>query len=205
MLKSSRGFTLIELMVGLTIMAFLLMSGLPSMSEWMRNSQMRSAAESIINGLHSARAEAVKRNTSVRFQLTSTLGNDCTVDASGKNWVINLAAISPDGQCGKALSDAAEPFMLQRAVSANDSNPILIKASQAAVAFTGFGQQGRVDPAQPITVMTIDITPTESGTCRKDGGKLRCLRIVISPGGQARMCDPSMSNSSNDQPTACPT
>ncbi len=205
MLKSSRGFTLIELMVGLTIMAFLLMSGVSSMSEWIRNSQMRSAAESIVNGLNSTRAEAVKRNTTVRFQLTSSLGNDCTIDPSGKNWVINLSGATPEGQCGKALSDTAEPYMLQRAVSANDSNPILIKASQAAVAFTGFGQQGRVDPAQPITVMTIDITPTESGTCRKDGGKLRCLRIVISPGGQARMCDPSMSNSSNDQPTACPT
>lgn len=205
MLKSSRGFTLIELMVGLTIMVFLLMSGVSSMSEWIRNSQMRSAAESIINGLHSARAEAVKRNTSVRFQLTSTLGNDCTIDPAGKNWVVNLSGTSPEGQCGKALSDSAEPYMLQRALAANDSNPILVTASQATMAFTGLGQQGRADPAQPVIAVTIDITPTDSGTCLKDGGKLRCLRIVVSPAGQARMCDPSMSNSSNDQPMACPT
>ncbi len=205
MLKSSRGFTLIELMVGLTIMAFLLMSGVSSMSEWIRNSQMRSAAESIINGLNSTRAEAVKRNTTVRFQLTSSLGNDCTIDTSGKNWVINLSGFSPEGQCGKALSDAADPYMLQKALVANASNPILIKASQGVLAFNGLGQQGRADAAQPVVTVTIDISPTESGTCRKDGGKLRCLRIMVSPAGQARMCDPSLSNSSNDQPMACPT
>lgn len=205
MLKSSRGFTLIELMVGLTIMAFLLMSGVSSMSDWIRNSQMRSTAESIITGLNSARAEAVKRNTTVRFQLTSTLGNDCTIDPEGKNWVLNLAGANPEGQCGKDLSDAAEPFMLQKTVAASTSNPIQVKASQGALAFTGLGQQGRVDPAQPVVVVSIDITPTESGTCRKDGGKLRCLRIIVSPAGQARMCDPSLSNSNNDQPMACPT
>ncbi|MBI2731770.1 MAG: GspH/FimT family pseudopilin [Aquabacterium sp.] len=205
MLKSSRGFTLIELMVGLTILAFLLMSSVSSMSDWIRNSQIRSAAESIITGLNTARAEAVKRNTTVRFQLTSTLGNDCTLDPAGKNWVINLSGGNPAGQCGKDLSDAADPYLLQKTVATDVNNPILINASQAALAFTGLGRQGRIDPAQQVTAVTIDVSPATSGTCRKDGGKLRCLRIVVSPAGQARMCDPSLSNSSNDQPMACPT
>lgn len=204
MLKS-RGFTLIELMVGLTIMAFLLMAGVPSLSDWIRNSQMRSAAESIMTGLHQTRAEAVKRNTPVRFQLTSSVGNDCAVVTSGKNWVVNLtASTSPAGQCGATLSDSAAPFLLQRTVAANDSAPIAITASQAAVTFNGLGQQTLTNnPNQAPAMVSFDITPTASGSCIRDGGNLRCLRIVVSPAGQARMCDPSMTGTTDVQPMAC--
>lgn len=192
-------------MVGLTILAFLLMASASSMADWIRNAQIRSTAESIMTGLNTARAEAVKRNTTVRFQLTSTLGNDCALVTSGKNWVINLAGSSPEGQCGKDLSDSIDPYLLGKTVATDASNPILVNASQSALTFTGLGRQGRIDPAQPVTAVTIDVSPATSGTCRNDGGKLRCLRIVVSPAGQARMCDPSLSNSSNDQPMACPT
>lgn len=207
MLSSSRGFTLIELMVGLTIMAFLMMAGVPSLSDWIRNSQMRSTAESITTGLHQARAEAVKRNTPVRFQITSSLGNDCAVVTSGKNWVINLtASTSPAGQCAVALSDTATPFLLQRTVAANDSTPIVVTASQSALSFNGLGQQTITNnPSQAPAMVTIDITPTASGSCLRDGGNLRCLRIVVSPAGQARMCDPSMTGTTDVQPMACGT
>ncbi len=199
-----RGMTLIELMVGLAILAILLMSGAPSLSEWIRNSQIRSASESILTGLHHARAEAVKRNTPVRFQLTSTLENDCAVSASGKNWVVNMSSTTtPAASCAAPLDDTAEPFLLQKSVAANISSPITVTSSQAAVAFNGLGQQtATMNPNQAPAVMTINITPT-SGACLADGGTTRCLRIVISPAGQARMCDPSLTGSTSVQPMAC--
>ena len=42
-----RGVSLIELMVGLTIMAILLAFGLPGSTAWIQNSQIRTAAESV--------------------------------------------------------------------------------------------------------------------------------------------------------------
>lgn len=207
MLKPARGFTLIELMVGLTIMAFLLMSGVPSISEWVRNSQIRSTAESILTGLHQARGEAVKRNESIRFQLTSTLDNGCAVSTAGTNWVINRTAnadTTPAGLCGNDPSDSVAPYILQKTVAANSSSPLAVSATQPVVTFSGLGQQTQSNsPSYAVAQMTIDIKPSAAGTCLTDGGTQRCLRIVVSPAGQARMCDPSLTGSKTTQPMAC--
>ena len=52
------GFTLIELMVGLAIFAFLMVMGAPSFATWVQNSHIRTATEAIQNGIHLARAIA---------------------------------------------------------------------------------------------------------------------------------------------------
>lgn len=205
-LRTSRGVTLIELMVGLTIMAFLLLSGAPSLTEWIRNSQIRSAAESIMTGLHHARTEAVKRNGSARFQLTSTLDNECALSTSGKNWVVNLtASTTPEGNCANATSDTAQPLMVQKSVASSASG-ITVEASQAVISFNGLGQQMPAsNPDTTIGTVTINVTSASGDCLSTDGsGSYRCLRIVVSPAGQARMCDPSMgSTTSNAQPMAC--
>ncbi len=63
------GVTLIELMIALAIVALALTLGLPSLSTWMQNSQLRNAAESVQAGLQLARAEAVRRNALVGFNM----------------------------------------------------------------------------------------------------------------------------------------
>lgn len=63
------GVTLIELLIGMAIVAILVTMGLPSFTTWMQNRQLRSAAESIQTGLQLARGEAVKRNTFVGFTM----------------------------------------------------------------------------------------------------------------------------------------
>lgn len=65
----SSGFTLIELMIGIVIVAILAAAALPSFRTMLQNSQIRNAAESISSGLQRARAEAVARNTNVAFVL----------------------------------------------------------------------------------------------------------------------------------------
>jgi type IV fimbrial biogenesis protein FimT len=67
--SKSSGMTIIELMMGITILAIVLGLAAPSFSQWTRNLQIRNAAESIANGLQRARAEAVSRNTDVAFGL----------------------------------------------------------------------------------------------------------------------------------------
>lgn len=201
----ARGMTIIELMVGLTILAFLLMSGAPAVSEWIRNAQIRSASESILSGLHHARAEAVKRNTPVRFQLTSTLESDCALSTSGKSWVINLTATtSPAGACNNAMSDTATPYMLQKSVASASTSPVTVAADQPDIAFNGLGQQMATD-THAATNVVINIKAS-SGTCLADqpAGTLRCLRIIVSPAGQARLCDPNITDSAQTRATACP-
>jgi type IV fimbrial biogenesis protein FimT len=60
-----RGFTLLELVVAMTITGMLLMLGMPSFTTFLRNSEVRSTAESISNGLRAARTEATRLNQPV--------------------------------------------------------------------------------------------------------------------------------------------
>lgn len=78
---ASMGFTLIEAMIAIGILAVLMSLALPSFQQWMRNLEIRNAAESITNGLQKARAEAVTRNTNVSF----TLGAET-------DWVVSVVA-----------------------------------------------------------------------------------------------------------------
>ena len=70
-MKRAGGFTLVELMITVAILALLLIAGIPSFREWLRNTHIRTAAESIQNGLRYARGEASSRGANVRFEFTS--------------------------------------------------------------------------------------------------------------------------------------
>src|SRR5450759_5436236 len=106
---SETGFSLIELMVGITIVGILFIMGVPSFKSWIQNAQIHTATEAIQNGLELARAEAVRRNTLVGFQLTSTMDNTCVlapgapIQPPSVSWVVSLDdPTTPTALCGNA-------------------------------------------------------------------------------------------------------
>ena len=64
-----RGFTLVEVLVTLAVLGVLLSLGAPSLAEWLQAQQIRAATEAIVNGMQVARAEAIRRNLTVRMVL----------------------------------------------------------------------------------------------------------------------------------------
>jgi prepilin-type N-terminal cleavage/methylation domain-containing protein len=69
--RQPRGFTLVELMVVVAILALLLTLVVPIMAGFIASSKIRTAAESYATGLTHARAESIKQNTNVEL-LVST-------------------------------------------------------------------------------------------------------------------------------------
>ena len=101
-----RGFTIIELMIVIVVMGLLMMIGLPTMTLMLKNGQVRTAAESAIAGLQTARNEAIRRNTAVRFYLTSDTTSGCTLSNTGTSWVVSLTDPTAAGsKCATAPID----------------------------------------------------------------------------------------------------
>lgn len=174
-----RGVTLIELMVGLTIFAILVAAGAPNFSTFIRNSRIRNAADSIQTGLTLAKAEAVRRNTNVKLALAGT----------NSAWSVG---------CASASDDCPDPIQSRPAEgSANTS----VTASDATISFNGLG---RVTTALASgTTATFNITGATGDTCVAAGGTTRCLRVIVTLGGQIRMCDPALTSTRPSDPQAC--
>ncbi|MBU6955321.1 GspH/FimT family pseudopilin [Hahella sp. HN01] len=66
-----KGFTLIELMVVLTILAIALAFGLPSMGYIIDSNRLTSSTNELVGALNFARSEAVKRGRTIRIAASS--------------------------------------------------------------------------------------------------------------------------------------
>jgi type IV fimbrial biogenesis protein FimT len=198
------GFTLIELATALAVSSILLGVSVPSLVESIRNARIRTTAEAFQSGIQLARAEAVRRNQTVRFQITNTLAADCSLSTSGTNWVVSLntaaakcTSAPADPPDLPAQPDTANPYIIQTRPAAEGSANTVVTASQSALTFNGLGE---LTP-HPTGNVTIDVAGA-SGTCAAAGGSVRCLRVALSPNGQVRTCDPAVNFSSN-QPRGC--
>jgi len=47
--------------------------------------------------------------------------------------------------------------------------------------------------------MTLNLTNSTGGTCMAAGGPMRCLNILVTTGGQVRMCNPNINRNTNPQ------
>ena len=189
--KRTHGFTLIELMITFAVFALLLMVGLPSMSTWLQNQQIRTSAEGLQAGLQFARAEALRRNVPVRFQLVDTMTGTCVLANTGTNWIVSLN--DPTGLCDIDPSDIAAPLTIQKRSGAEGTPNAVVAATNGLAAATTvmFNGLGRVSGAGAIT--QIGVTNTNGGLCQP-AGPMRCLQINISSGGSPRMCEPAVTD-----------
>jgi type IV fimbrial biogenesis protein FimT len=84
-----RGFTLVELMVALAVLAILLGIAVPSFTEVSLSSRLRSLANALVASATLGRSEAIKRNAVVTLCASSD-GATCTGDWH-QGWVVRTA------------------------------------------------------------------------------------------------------------------
>jgi type IV fimbrial biogenesis protein FimT len=181
------------MVVALAITTVLLATGVPSLLTWIQSAQIRTTAEAIENGLQLARAEALRRNALVHFQFTSTLDNHCALSTASGNWVVSRDV--PTGACGNAASETVAPRIIQARPASEGGANAVVAAGQDTVSFNGLG----VVKPTPAGSISINISNPRGGACASEGGPMRCLRVVVSPWGQVRLCDPALTESHDPQ------
>jgi type IV fimbrial biogenesis protein FimT len=188
---ASRGFTLVELLIGVTILGVILGLAVPAMGTYLQNSKVASATQDYYAGLQRARAEAIHSNLLVQFVLTDTpvntpnLANTVVPSSTGHNWAV------------RAASDvAATSFNLVETKAAQEGSfgpgaPAGVQATASGPAgfagLIGFNGLGGTSDGAPYS---LDITNPTAGACAA-AGPMRCKRINITPGGRISACDPA--------------
>ena len=205
------GFSLVELLIGIAILGVLAAMAAPALSSWIQNAQIRATADAIQNGLQLARGEAVRLNTTMRFQLMTSADNTCQQYAAGaaslsSNWVVSQGdpALSPLACATPATNTAVaqnDPLIVQVRSGGEGSGNIAVSGGQSLITFNGLGRATNV-PTPPGTA-SFSATTNPSSNCLPPlgTGLTKCLNVVVSSGGQIRMCDPSLSQTTN--PRGC--
>ncbi|MCR6495833.1 GspH/FimT family pseudopilin [Thermomonas sp. S9] len=84
---AARGFTLVELMVTVSVIAILAVVAVPGMTALINSSRLNGQSEEMLSSLQLARAEAVRRNARVTV-CPSTDGSTCTSSTSWTQWIV---------------------------------------------------------------------------------------------------------------------
>jgi type IV fimbrial biogenesis protein FimT len=189
--RAARGVSLIELMIGLALLAFVLMMGVPAFGAFLQNQKLRDAATMTFAEAGYARAEAIRLNANVQLVFTDeepdiSSFQDIVPSGSGRNLLVRGSIYNP-------ATGQAEPKMLDAKLHREGSGQadtsttgVQLASTTGLIEFTPLG--GTTLAADE----TIQVTNPAGGECKSAGGTMRCLNVVITRGGQIRLCDPAV-------------
>ncbi len=164
MQKHESAFTLIELMITITVAAIVLTFGVPSFGRIIERNQLSTHINELVSTLHLARSEAVRRNVDVKV-CHSADGVNCGGAGYEDGWII---FIDEDGD--DVWDDPAEELIR---VNERLSSSYTLHANGNMDSFT-YKSKGRTS-AQGRFVLC------------KNGDLTKSRAIFIGPGGRTRL------------------
>lgn len=151
---SSAGFTIIELMVTIAVLAVLLTVGVPAFNDMIRNNRIANQTNAVVGALNYARSEAATRSIPVSICAANAQHDGCAAVTTWANgWIIFT---DRNGTAG--VIDAGDEILQDGGVTTTGFSVV---GSASFIRF-GLGATG-------TTASTFTIRPVESSVCATTG------------------------------------
>jgi len=161
-----RGFTLVELMIGLAVLAVLTTLVVPSMGSALQRQRLRAAAEHLAADLTEARFEATRRGQALHV-----------LPRSGANWCWTVAR-QPACDCDEPAAPGSASCQFSRSSQTDHAGVKLLQARAVELAPGGTaGGPGH--------------TPGAVQAALFEGQPGQQLRVVVTALGRSRVCAPA--------------
>lgn len=194
----NRGFTLIELMVVLTVLGAMMAFAVPSFKEYKRNAALTNTANMLVSSVYRTRSEAMKDGVSVIMLPGNASGPSGSADWT-QGWVIYADRNGNDAYDAPTDTDTkdGDPIFVQPGDEIPPSDNVRISVNRDGfVRFNGAGfpKGGGGNSNLTLTVcIKTDVTPVNpdaSGNNCADVSPRRIRRVIISTSGRVRTCRP---------------
>lgn len=180
---AQRGFTLIEVLVVVAIIAILLSVAAPNLVAFQRNSELRASASGFLAAVQATRAEAMKRGIDTYM-----------IPASGGSWG-NGWIVFADTDLSQTLNTAVDTVIMQTGAIASKTAVVtgltdasaFSEGSGSYIRFNGGGFSMSTENTFRSGAIEFSVT-----------GSTERRRVVLNNVGRARLCDPA-----KDATTAC--
>lgn len=170
------GFSAIELMVAVAIVAILAALAAPSFAPLLERWRVRQAVENMTSTLYYARSEAIKRGGRVGIQKVAQGTNGCKLASTNEEWGCGWFVFVDSDDNGKWKSGEE---ILQTTTTPPNTN-LIHKSGGANIKVDRFGKmsglnvKGFIFSPEPAGISS----PATRGICMSSGGRIRVIEVV---------------------------
>ena len=180
--RANRGVTLIELMVGLVVMAIIVAIAVPSFTSFLEKTRLRGAADALSSQFALARVEAIRTDRTVSLLVDGEDGEWCTgARQFVETGVVGLVRGTGNATCDCSTTPAECLVAGNQSVVDSDAYPGVLLDDSDGISVL-FDQK---------TGALVDLT-TKTLKLRSEDHPARFgLDVVTTPLGHARTCIPA--------------
>jgi type IV fimbrial biogenesis protein FimT len=179
-MTAHRGFTLLELMLTITVAAVILGLGVPNLTQFIRNNRLTAAANDLLASIYVARTEAIKRRLPTRVCFTANPNATLPAcDGTGMQGWISWVDTNNDGD-----ADTGETILGRHA--ALPTTLTFISRPAGNTGYVAYRANGFSPPAADD--LTGIVLCDQRGNQALYGGDISAARgVLISPTGRPRV------------------
>ena len=171
------GFTLIEALITVAILAILIAVAAPSLNEWLLIQRVRATAAELVTDIHFARAESIRRNAAVKVVFQSTGTETC--------YTVHTTGLGATCKCSKGAGNTCLTIAGLPRYGYDELKTVSILGSSRVSLTPNLNLQ--LDPPRALPNNLDELEVAVDG----GGGGSRQLKVLTNKSGRPQICVPS--------------